>query len=55
METITKIEGLSDLSIGALEYNTANNVLVVGYQNGNVDLIKGNKSAGYQTLSNRSR
>ncbi len=43
METITKIEGLSDLSIGALEYNAANNVLVVGYQNGNVDLIKGNK------------
>lgn len=43
MEVITKIEGLSDLSIGALEYNAANDVLVVGYQNGNIDLIKGNK------------
>jgi hypothetical protein len=43
MEVITKIEGLSDLSIGALEYNAANGVLVVGYQNGNIDLIKGNK------------
>jgi hypothetical protein len=43
MEVITKIEGLSDLSIGALEYNSANDVLVVGYQNGNIDLIKGNK------------
>lgn len=43
MEVITKIEGLSDLTIGALEYNSGNGVLVVGYQNGNIDLIKGSK------------
>ncbi len=42
-EKITKIEGLSDLSIGTVEYNPYNGVVVVGYQNGNVDIIKGNK------------
>ncbi len=42
-ERITKIEGLSDLTIGTVAYNPANGVLVVGYQNGNLDLIKGNK------------
>jgi hypothetical protein len=43
LERITKIEGLSDLSIGAMEYNASNDLLVVGYQNGNLDLIKGNR------------
>lgn len=42
-EKITKIEGLSDLSISTIAYNETNGVLVVGYQNGNLDLIKGNK------------
>jgi len=41
-DRITKIEGLSDLTIGTLAYNPYNGVLVVGYQNGNLDLIKGN-------------
>lgn len=41
-ERITKIEGLSDLTIGTIGYNNSNGVLVVGYQNGNIDLIKGN-------------
>lgn len=43
IEKITKIEGLSDLSIGTIAHNSYNDVLVVGYQNGNLDLIKGNK------------
>jgi ligand-binding sensor domain-containing protein len=40
-EKITKIEGLSDLAIGALDYNPYNGALVIGYQNGNLDIIKG--------------
>lgn len=43
LERITKIEGLSDLSIGALGYSSNDDVLFVGYKNGNIDLIKGNK------------
>lgn len=42
-EKITKIEGLSDLSIGTVEYNPYNGVVVVGYANGNIDIINGNK------------
>ena len=42
-EKITKIEGLSDLSIGTIEYNPYNGVVIVGYQNGNLDIIKGNR------------
>lgn len=42
-ERITKIEGLSDLTIGTIAYNEVNAVLLVGYQNGNIDLIKGNR------------
>lgn len=41
VERITKIEGLSDLSIGAIGYNNNDNTLLVGYQNGNIDIIRG--------------
>lgn len=42
VERITKIEGLSDLSLGAINYNEYNSTLVVGYKNGNLDLIRNN-------------
>ncbi len=41
IERITKIDGLSDLTITAISYNAVNNILVVGYDNGNVDLVQG--------------
>lgn len=41
IERITKIDGLSDLEIGAVGYNDVNGILFVGYKNGNVDLING--------------
>ncbi|HTL82126.1 MAG TPA: two-component regulator propeller domain-containing protein [Bacteroidia bacterium] len=39
VDRITKIEGLSDLIIGSVAYNSYNNKLVVGYKNGNLDII----------------
>lgn len=42
IERITKIDGLSDLGISALCYNAPNDVLFIGYSNGNIDLIQGN-------------
>lgn len=39
LERITKIDGLSDLGISALNYNAGNNTLMIGYANGNIDLI----------------
>jgi sugar lactone lactonase YvrE len=41
IEKLTKVNGLSDVGISALAYSTENNVLFVGYSNGNIDLIKG--------------
>jgi hypothetical protein len=41
LERITKIDGLSDLSIGRIAFNPYNNILFVGYENGNIDLIEG--------------
>lgn len=39
MERITRIEGLSDLGISAIRYSNEYKLLVVAYENGNVDLI----------------
>jgi hypothetical protein len=39
VQRITKVEGLSDLSFSALEYAAANDVLIIGYKTGNIDLL----------------
>ena len=35
----SKIDGLSDLNVSAIEYNEEFNVIILGYQNGNIDLF----------------
>lgn len=37
---LSKINGLSDIEISALEYNSAQNTLIVCYKNANIDLIQ---------------
>ena len=37
---LNKITGLSDIGIGDISFNSANNVLAIGYQNGNLDIIE---------------
>lgn len=39
---ITKIDGLSDVGIGAIGVAPGTNTLVIGYTNGNIDLLEGN-------------
>ena len=39
---LTTINGLSDMGIGSIAYSEANHILVVGYSNGNIDLIDDN-------------
>ena len=39
-EKLTKINGLSDVGVKLLRYNAANNMVVVIYDNSNIDLIK---------------
>lgn len=41
IEKIDKVTGLSDFDISVIDYSAENNLLIVGYQNGNIDVIKG--------------
>ena len=40
VERINKINALSDLSINVIQENSSQNALVIGYQSGNIDIIK---------------
>ncbi len=40
---LSKITGLSELSVNAIRYNSNSSALVVAYANSNLDLIKGNR------------
>ncbi len=38
--TLTKINGLSDIGISAMDFSEGDKVLLVGYENGNIDLVR---------------
>jgi streptogramin lyase len=40
IDKLNKVNGLSDVSIQAIKYNEAKKILVVAYENGNLDLVK---------------
>ena len=42
VEKLTKVNGLSDVVISALQYIPEKNTLVIGYENGNIDIIQNN-------------
>ena len=59
ISTRSKVNGLSDIGIRALGYNAENDIMVIGYKNGNIDLLDGNsiinlgdikRAAGYTGL-----
>ncbi|MFT7344361.1 MAG: hypothetical protein ACI9XP_000944 [Lentimonas sp.] len=39
---LTAVNGLSDIQISAIEYDSKSNSIFVGYENGNIDKIQGN-------------
>jgi len=39
VEKLTKVNVLSDIGISTINYSASNNVLLVGYENGNLDLV----------------
>lgn len=41
LSVISKVQGLSDVSISALNYYQAKGILMIGYENGNIDIVKG--------------
>lgn len=40
---LTKVQGLSDVSISALRYSESRNTLLIGYENGNIDIMVGSE------------
>ena len=50
----TKVEGLSDTGISAIGTNPGNNLLVVGYENGNVDFIRDDLVTNLPDLTRKS-
>lgn len=42
IQRISKVNGLSDIGVSTLEYNSYNGDLVVGYKNGNIDVLDKN-------------
>ncbi|WP_339698071.1 two-component regulator propeller domain-containing protein [uncultured Roseivirga sp.] len=47
---LTKSDGLSDISIGAIGYDPTSKTLVIGYANGNIDLFSGNSIHNIRTV-----
>lgn len=43
LQKITKSDGLSDLEINVIKFSDKHNTLIVGYNNGNIDLIVNNQ------------
>ena len=42
VKTLTKVDGLSGINPTAMDYSDNYNTLVIGYESGNIDLLKGN-------------
>ena len=42
LSTFSKIDGLSSLNISALKYDQNSNSLLIGYNNGNIDVLQNN-------------
>lgn len=51
---LTKNDGLSDVSMGAIGYDNDTGILVVGYANGNIDLVETNSITNIKTFRDAS-
>ena len=50
INTKTKVEGLSDADITAIAYSSSQNTLLIGYKNGNLDLIQNGNVSNFPDL-----
>ncbi len=53
IEKLSKVNGLSDISINAISYNPETEVLFVAYVNANIDLIKRNEIINLPDIKNK--
>lgn len=54
VEQLSKITGLSDFGISAMAYSQDYKALVIGYENGNIDLIKGKSIVNISELKRKT-
>ncbi len=52
LERLTKVNALSDVGISTIRYDHSTETLVVGYDNGNLDLIKGSTTINLPAILN---
>lgn len=43
IKILNKIHGLSDVGVSAMDYDSKNNIIIISYDNANVDLLKGDE------------
>lgn len=54
IEKLSKINGLSDFGASAIGFSTELNLLVIGYDNGNIDIVKGKEIVNISDLKRKS-
>jgi hypothetical protein len=54
LERLNKVNALSDVDITALGWNAAYGTLVIGYNNGNVDIIRGENAYNLSDIKRSS-
>jgi hypothetical protein len=52
--TLSKIDGLSDINFSEIAYHQTLKILVIGYQNGNIDLVKEKENEANEIVNIRS-
>lgn len=50
---LTKVHGLSDIGITAMDFDKLSNTLFIGYSNGNIDLVKNNSIYNISDIKRR--
>jgi len=53
MEKLSRTNGLSDIGVSTINYNAENDVLLVAYQNTNIDIIKGKNIYNLKDIKNK--
>jgi hypothetical protein len=53
IEKLSKVTGLSDVNITAIAYSDLTNILLIGYKNGNIDLITSNGLINMPAIKNK--
>jgi len=54
VQTLTKLDGLSDSDISSIGYSVDNSLLLVGYKNGNIDIVGDGSIFNFPVVKNSS-